>query len=167
MKQTFYIVILCVLFTLNTTAQNNRPLLPADFFPGFPKVAMGMQHGPAKAAIEKTRSGEYGFRASKTEMVWNGTFDGVSGRATLLLKPRTGVWEIAVVLFAMDDRAALYDRYLKKLIATHGKPSETHDDAIAISNVWRLDKGLAIELRSPKDVNSPVVDIHWVHSAAR
>jgi hypothetical protein len=62
----------------------------------------------------------------------------------------------------MDDRAAIYDRYLKKLLAKHGKPSEVHDDEIAISNVWRLKNGMTIELRSPKDINSPVVDIHWV-----
>jgi hypothetical protein len=165
-KNTFFVFAVLTALALSTLAQTKAPstgmLLPADFFPGFPKVEMGMKFAAVKAAIEKTRTTPGGFRKDKAELVWDGTFDGVLGRGTVLLKPRTGVWEIAVVLWAMDDRAAIYDRYLKKIKARHGKPSEIHDDEIAVSNVWRLKNGMAIELRSPKDINSPVVDIHWV-----
>ena len=57
---------------------------------------------------------------------------------------------------------AVFETWLQKLTERHGAAKETSDNSIYISHVWRLKNGFVIELRSLKDTESPVVDIHWV-----
>ena len=72
------------------------------------------------------------------------------------------LFAFAIVLFAMEKQKEIFDKFTAKIELRHGPPTEKHDDEFAVSHVWRFKGNLALEVRSPKDVNSPVVDIHWV-----
>jgi hypothetical protein len=138
-------------------------LQPSDLFKDFPDIKWGMSFQEVKRAIEKT--GARPVRASKDderELVWLSTFNGFDGRARVYFKEGAGAIDVVVGVYAYDKQKEVFEAWLKKLNEKHGAAQETTDNSIYISHVWRLKNGFVIELRSLKDVNSPVVDIHWV-----
>lgn len=139
-----------------------KMLEPSDLFADFPAVAWGMSFADARRAIEK--AGARPVRAHKddvSELVWTGKFDGMDGRARAHFTEGGELDDVVVGVYAFERRAAVFDSWLRRLTGRHGKPSEESDNEISISKVWRLANGFVIELRSLKDPNSPVVDIHW------
>lgn len=139
-----------------------KPILWKEFFPDFPAVRMGMKFDAAKKAVERT--GATTVSVTREEMVWDATFAGTMGRATMFFKPRTGAWEVAVVVYAMEKKEEISAAWRKRIEARSGPPSEVHDDEYALSYVWRYKDGTALELRTPKGPDGTVVDIHWVRS---
>ena len=143
---------------------DESPMLqPSDFFRDFPELKWGMSFQDAKRAIEKTGARPVrAFKDDETELVWTATFEGMSGRARIHFKEGGGADDIAVGVYAYEKQRDVFEAWLKKLTARHGAAKEGSDNSILVSKVWRLKNGFVIELRSLKDVNSPVVDIHWV-----
>lgn len=143
---------------------DEEPMLqPSDLFKDFPDIKWGMSFQDVKRAIEKT--GARPVRASKddeTQLVWVNTFNGMEGRARVYFKEGAGAIDVVVGVYAYDKQKEVFEAWLKKLIEKHGAAKETLDSSISISHVWRLKNGFVIELRSLKDTDSPVVDIHWV-----
>lgn len=146
------------------SAVEETPMLqPADLFKDFPGIKWGMSFSEVKAAIEKT--GARAVRATKddeTQLVWVSTFNGMEGRARVFFKEGAGAIDVVVGVYAYDKQKVVFEEWLKKLIEKHGAATETTDNSISVSHVWRLKNEFVIELRSLKDPNSPVVDIHWV-----
>ena len=139
-----------------------KMLQPSDFFRDFPAVGWGMSFDDARRAIEK--AGARPARARKTdasELVWTGKFEGMDGRARVHFEGG-GLDDVAVGVYAFERRGEVFESWLRKLTERHGKASEESDNEVGTSKVWRLKNGFVIELRSLKDPNSPVVDIHWV-----
>lgn len=145
-----------------TPAAEGRMIEPSDLFRDFPEIGWGMSFREVKQAIEKTGAHPVGFKNYETELAWDGTFNGMSGRGTVLFKEGGGVYEVAVIVYAMDKRKEVYEQLMKKIIERHGAANDGEDTSIATSKVWRLKNGFAIELRLLKDDNSPVIDVHWV-----
>ena len=138
-------------------------LQPAELFKDFPEIKWGMSFQDVKRAIEKT--GARPVRATKddeTQLVWTNTFNGMEGRARVYFEKDKGAIDVVVGVYAYDKQKEVFESWLKKLNEKHGAAQETTDNSISISHVWRLKNGFVIELRSLKDTNSPVVDIHWV-----
>jgi hypothetical protein len=136
---------------------------PSDLFRGFPAVAWGMSFADARRAIEK--AGARPVRAHErdvSELVWTGKFEGMDGRARVHFKEGGGLDDVAVGVYAFERRGEVFDAWLRRLTGRHGKAAEESDNETYTSKVWRLGDGFVIELRSLKDPNSPVVDIHWV-----
>jgi hypothetical protein len=174
------VLLLSVVFCVSTAVaqktavpKTKKPQMPAavkiwpkDFFPDFPKVTFGMSFADAKALLEKMGIQPGLLRGNENELAWDGKFAGLSGRATMFFKPATGAWEIAVIAYDLDKpqekQKETYAKWLKKIEAKHGAATEKDDSSFAISNVWKFKDGIGIELRMPKDIESPVVDIHWV-----
>lgn len=138
----------------------DQMLQPSDLFSDFPDIKWTMSLPEVKKAIEK-KGGHPGLDRSETELAWDGKFDGMNGRATILFKPDTGLYEIAVIVYAMEKKA-VFEHWQEKLAEKHGPATEQSDTSVDTSNVWKLKNGLIIELRQLKDIDSPVVDIHWV-----
>jgi hypothetical protein len=143
---------------------DEEPMLqPSDLFKDFPEIKWGMSFQDVKRAIEKT--GARPVRATKddeTQLVWTNTFNGMEGRARVFFKEGAGAIDVVVGVYAYEKQKEVFEAWLKKLVEKHGAAKETSDDSISLSHVWRLKNGFVIELRSLKDSNSPVVDIHWV-----
>ncbi|HEV7905405.1 MAG TPA: hypothetical protein VGO96_16310 [Pyrinomonadaceae bacterium] len=143
---------------------DEEPMLqPSDLFKDFPEIKWGMSFQDVKRAIEKT--GARPVRATKddeTQLVWTGTFNGMEGRARVYFKEGAGAIDVVVGVYAYDKQKDVFEAWLKKLVEKHGAAKETSDNSISLSHVWRLKNGFVIELRSLKDTDSPVVDIHWV-----
>jgi hypothetical protein len=137
-------------------------LQPKDLFRNFPEIRWGMSFHEAKKVIEKTGRHPVGLRDTETELVWDGTFNEMNGRSTVLFKEGKGAYEIAVIVYAMEKRQAVFEQWTKKITDKHGVAKAVEDNSIATSRVWKLPNGFAIELRLLKDDNSPVVDLHWV-----
>ena len=138
-------------------------LQPSDLFKDFPEIKWGMSFKDVKSAIEKT--GARPVRATKddeTQLVWTNTFNGMEGRARVYFKEDAGAIDVVVGVYAYDKQKEVFEAWLKKLVERHGASKEISDNSITLSHVWRLKNGFVIELRSLKDPNSPVVDIHWV-----
>lgn len=145
------------------TADEEPMLQPSDLFEDFPAIKWGMSFPEVKKAIEKT--GAHPVRASKDderELVWLSTFNGMDGRARVYFREGAGAIDVVVGVYAYDKQKEVFESWLKKLTDKHGAAKETSDNSIYISHVWRLKNGFVIELRSLKDTDSPVVDIHWV-----
>jgi hypothetical protein len=145
------------------TVDEEAMLQPSDLFKDFPEIKWGMSFLDVKRAIEKT--GARAVRATKddeTQLVWTSTFNGLEGRARVYFKEGAGAIDVVVGVYAYDKQKAIFDEWLKKLNEKHGASKEITDNSISLSHVWRLKNGFVIELRSLKDVNSPVVDVHWV-----
>ena len=168
-----FIVCLSFIFqagmALNVQASGALPdepvtmLEPSDLFKDFPEIKWGMSFQDVKRAIEKT--GARPVRATKddeTQLVWVGTFNGMEGRARVYFEAGKGAIDVVVGVYAYDKQKEVFEAWLKKLNEKHGAAQETTDNSISISHVWRLKNGFVIELRSLKDINSPVVDVHWV-----
>jgi hypothetical protein len=143
-------------------AKGTQPIGWKEFFPDFPAVRLGMSHAAARKAIVRSGVRPVAMPGSVSEIVWNTKFAGIEGRATMLFKPKAGAWEIAVIVYAMERQAELVKSWREKVEHRHGPPTEIHDDDLAVSYVWRFRNKMALEIRAPKDVNSPIVDIHWV-----
>lgn len=148
--------------TAKPTADKTPLFTPADLFEAFPKIELGMKFQEVKKAVEKTGAQPVAPGHSETELVWEGSFNGMNGRATVLFKEETGVFEIAVIVNAFDKRKEVYDLWLNKITNSLGKPIELDDNSIHTSNVWRSNSGVALELRILKEEGSPIVDVHWV-----
>lgn len=144
-------------------AAEGRMIEPSDLFRDFPGIGWAMSFREIKQAIEKTGADPVGFKNYETELAWDGTFNGMSGRGTVLFREDGGgVYEIAVIVYAMGKRKEVFEQVLKKIVEKHGAANDGEDTSIATSKVWRLKNGFTIEVRLLKDVNSPVVDVHWV-----
>lgn len=140
-----------------------RMLQPSDFFRDFPAVSWGMSFADARRALE--RAGARPVRAHErdvSEMVWTGKFEGMDGRARVHFDEDGGLDDVAVGVYAFGRRREIFESWLRRLTGRHGKPAEESDNEVSTSKVWRLKNGFVIELRSLKDPNSPVVEIHWV-----
>ena len=144
-------------------ADEVKMLQPSDFFRDFPAVSWGMSFSDARRAIE--RAGARPVRAHErdvSELVWTGKFEGMDGRARVHFKEGGGLDDVAVGVYAFERRGEIFASWLRRLTERHGKATEESDNETYTSKVWRLRNGFVIELRSLKDPNSPVVDIHWV-----
>ena len=140
---------------------NDDSVQPSDFFKDFPAVKFGMSFADAKKAVAAAGAVPLGSEQRQTELTWDGKFNDMSGRATLLFKDGVGLWEIAVVLNAMDKRREVFDAWSKKISDKVGTPAHA-ESMDHISRKWDLADKVEIELRLIKDDESPVVDIHWV-----
>ena len=166
----FYLILVAVTiviaglpaFAQKAVKPGKAPITVHDVFPDFPAVKLGTTYKAAKAVLVKRGLVDAAFNGPPDQLVWDGTFGGVKGRATMFFKPEIGAWEIAIVLFAMDQQSAVAKRIVKKVEVRHGPAGEVVDDEDATSNVWRFGKSLALEIRRPKDIDQPIVDIHWV-----
>lgn len=144
---------------------NKTPMIePADLFRDFPAVKFGMSFADAKKILNEKNLRPVGFRDSQAELAWDGKFNQMSGRGTVLFKEGGGIYEIAVGIYAMEKRRQVFESLKRKIIARHGATKEIVDETDGISYVWRLKNGFIIELRQLKDINNPVVDVHWVKS---
>lgn len=145
------------------TEVGERVLQPSELFRDFPRLAWGMKFQDAWGALEKGGARPVrGFRDAETEIRWEGTFGGMRGRGGAHFREGAGLDEIVVGVYAFERQRAVFEEWLKKLTERHGAPAESQDTSILVSKVWRLKGGFAVELRSLKDSESPVVDIHWV-----
>lgn len=140
-------------------------LEPSDLFTDFPEVRLGMSFPGAKKALEKSGAHPVAFRNVETELAWEGTFDDMNGRGTILFKADTEAYELGVVVYAMDKRGEVFEQWLKTISERHGAPTGEEDNSPASSKLWKLKNRVAIELRLLKDEDSPVVDIHWAKNS--
>ncbi|HJQ24765.1 MAG TPA: hypothetical protein VKA60_12685 [Blastocatellia bacterium] len=136
-------------------------LQPSDLFPGFPQIHWGMSFNDARRAVERTGLRGVGSNPAKTELAWDIAYKSLKGRGTVLFKEGTGAYEIAVVVYAFDQRRAIFDEWKKQITERHGAANEV-DNRVSTSELWRLKNGFTLELRLVKDDDSPVVEIHWV-----
>lgn len=147
-----------------TLTVDEEPMVqPSDLFKDFPEIKWGMSFQDVKRAIEKT--GARPVRATKddeTQLVWTNTFNGMEGRARVYFKEGAGAIDVVVGVYAYEKQKEVFELWLKKLVEKHGASKEISDNSISLSHVWRLKNGFVIELRSLKDPQSAVVDIHWV-----
>lgn len=148
--------------TVRTEGDEVEMLQPSDLFPDFPQLRWGMNLQEAKEAIEKAGAHPLVSKSDKNQLTWDGKFGGMDGRATLLFKKEYGIYEIAVLVYALDKRQEVFAQMSRKIGEKHGDAKEASDTSIDTSQLWRLKNGFVIELRLIKDVDSPVVDVHWV-----
>lgn len=145
------------------TNDEARMLEPSELFVDFPQIRWGMSFSDAKQAIEKTGARPVRpIKDAETELGWLGTFDGVRGRASARFTPGAGLTEVVVGVFPEAKHGEVFASWLKKLVERQGAAQEEEDNSVAVSKVWRLQNGFVVELRSVKDDESPVVDVHWV-----
>lgn len=164
---TIVIAVACFSFisdaaTLRGASAQDRMPGPLDIFQDFPDLRWEMSFQETRKAIEKSGARPFGLSNVKTELAWDGKFNGMMGRATVIFKEGGGIYEIAVVVHAFDKREDVFKTWLKKLAEKYGAAKQEEDNSIATSRLWRLKNGLAVELRVLKDQDSPVVDVHWV-----
>jgi len=69
---------------------------------------------------------------------------------------------LVVGVFPDAKHREVFESWLKKLVEKQGAATEEQDNSVALSKVWRLKNGFVVELRSVKDEQSPIVDVHWV-----
>lgn len=150
--------------SVGTLTFDEKPMLqPSDLFKDFPEIKWGMSFQDVRRAIEKTGARPVqASRDDERELVWLNTFNGMSGRARVYFREGAGAFDVVVGVYAYDKQKAVFEAWLKKLTEKHGAAKEISDNSIYLSHVWRLKNGFVIELRSLKDADSPVVDIHWV-----
>lgn len=154
----------------NTLINEEQSVGPADLFSDFPEVTWGMSFQDAMKAIEKTGAHPAGFKDTQTELAWEGQFNNLNGRGTVLFKEGK-VYQIAVIAQALDTQKEVFEAWQQKLTARHGAPKEKEDTSVSISRVWSLVRrrnpstiqdSFVIELRSLKDPNSSAVEVRWV-----
>ena len=142
---------------------DEQMIQPSDIFEKFPELKWGMSFKDAKKAIEKTGVTPVGFKGQETELAWDAEFNGMRGRGGLHFgEGAAGLNDIVIGVYAFEKQKEVFEAWLKKLTERHGASKEVSDTEVSISHVWRLKNNFVIELRSLKDVNSPVVDVHWV-----
>jgi hypothetical protein len=148
-----------LLLAITSQAHANDVIQPADFFPDFPKLKFGMSVAETRKAVEAT-----GARAASpvnTQVVWEAVFDKMTGRATAVFTEEKGLFQIAVVVYAMEKRNEVFEQWSRRIIEKHGKVTSESITEDVTSRLWDID-GVLLELRLIKDVNSPVIDIRWV-----
>jgi len=155
----FLLLISFFLFPVRLRAQDS--IQPSDLFNDFPTLKFGMSFADAKKAVAAAGAQPMGSETKQTELTWDGKFSGMNGRATLLFKEGVGLWEIAVVVTAMDKRREVFDTWTKKISEKVGTPAHA-ESMDHVENKWDLKDMVELELRLIKDDDSPVVDIHWV-----
>lgn len=143
-------------------ADDVQMIEPSDIFRNFPELTWGMSFKDAKKAIEKTGVTPVGFKGYETELAWDAEFNGMRGRGGIHFKEGAGLSDIVVGVYAFEKQKDVFEAWQKKIAERHGASKEVSDTEVSISHVWRLKNKFVIELRSLKDVNSPVVDVHWV-----
>ena len=150
--------------TPDAPVNKQAPMLePSDLFKEFPEIKWGMTSQEVRKAIERTGSRPARqTKGDEPELVWWSTFNGMEGRARVYFKEGAGAVDLVVGVYAYEKQKEVFEAWLQKLNERHGAAQETSDNSIYISHVWRLKNNFVIELRSLKDINSPVVDIHWV-----
>ncbi|HEX8688056.1 MAG TPA: hypothetical protein VF654_16210, partial [Pyrinomonadaceae bacterium] len=99
---------------------------PAELFADFPGLRLGMSLREAKAAVEKAGVRPVVSR-DETRMTWDGKFDGMDGRATVLFKKGSGVYEVAVLVYAFDKRQEVFAEMSRKIGDRHGDAKEASD----------------------------------------
>ncbi len=158
----FWLSAIIVLAQDSTTAKTSadKTFGPADLFQSFPKIELGMKFPEVKQAVEKTGAHPGGFKDS--ELAWDGKFNDLNGRATVLFKEETGAFQIAVIVQVFEKRSEVHELWVKKITERLGAPASVDDNSIHLSKLWRLKDGVVLELRMLKDANNPVLDIHWV-----
>lgn len=157
MLKTITVCLLLLAFTSQVRA--NDTIQPSDFFPDFPKLKFGMTVAEVKKAVEVT--GTRVVSPVNTQVVWQGQFDKMEGRATAVFNDDGALFQIAVVVYAMEKRAEVFESWSKRIVEKHGKVTKESVTEDVTSRLWNLD-GVMLELRLIKDVNSPVIDIRWV-----
>ncbi|HYO98648.1 MAG TPA: hypothetical protein VER76_00365 [Pyrinomonadaceae bacterium] len=135
---------------------------PSDIFQNFPELKWGMSFKDARKAIEKTGVSPVGFKNYETELAWDAEFNNMRGRGGVHFREGAGLSEIVVGVYAFEKQKEVFEAWQKKIVERHGAANESSDTEVSVSKVWRLKNKFVIELRSLKDVNSPVVDVHWV-----
>jgi hypothetical protein len=143
-------------------AEEVEMLQPSDLFPDFPGLRWEMSLQEAKETVEKAGAHPIVSGGAERRLTWDGKFGGMDGRATILFKKDSGIYEIAVLVYALDKRQEVFAQMSRKIGNRHGETKEVSDTSIDTSKVWRLKNGFTIELRLIKDDDSPVVDVHWV-----
>lgn len=178
-KFTGFLILLCVFvagagasaFTghesgayVSTAARSGdeQMIQPSDIFEKFPELKWGMSFKDAKKALEKTGVTPVGFKGQETELAWDAEFNGMRGRGGLHFGEGAGLNDIVIGVYAFEKQKDVFEAWLKKLTERHGASKEVSDTEVSISHVWRLKNKFVIELRSLKDADSPVVDVHWV-----
>lgn len=134
---------------------------PTDLFADFPEIKWEMGFAEAKSAIDK-KSKYPAARQAESALVWEGPFDGVDGRGTIVFDENKCISQIGAIIYAMDKRTSIFEQLQKKISEKHGAPTSSEETSVDISNLWRMKSGYVIELRSIKDEESLVIDIHWV-----
>lgn len=137
-------------------------LQPSDLFPHFPELRWKMSLQAAKDAVEKTGAHPFASGGAEHRLTWDGKFGEMDGRATILFKEGSGLYEIAVIVYALDKRQEVFEQMSRRISDRHGEAKEVSDTSVDTSKLWRLKDGTAIELRLIKDEDSPVIDVHWV-----
>lgn len=135
---------------------------PADVVEGFPAVKWGMSFQEARQAVEKTGLSARGF--GQTELYWDATFHGTTGEARVAFR-EDGAYEMALMLTGAEQPLPLAGAWRKRLTEKYGKVSEEVADDIAVSLLWRLEGGFAVELRRAAEGVSPIPSVHWVQTA--
>jgi hypothetical protein len=144
------------------TSGDEQMIQPSDIFEKFPELKWGMNFKEAKKAIEKTGVTPVGFKGYETELAWDAEFNGMRGRGGVHFREGAGLSDIVVGVYAFEKQKDVFDEWHKKIVERHGVSKEVSDTEVSLSHVWRLKNKFAIELRSLKDADSPVVDVHWV-----
>ncbi|HEX8472628.1 MAG TPA: hypothetical protein VF666_01215 [Pyrinomonadaceae bacterium] len=142
-------------------ADEDEMLEPSDFFKEFPEIKWGMSYQDARKAIEKRGHRPIGFKGVETEVAWNGKFNEMEGRGTIILKEGAGVVQISVVVHAFEKKKDLFEAWQKRLTEKYGAAKD-EDTSVADEKLWRLKNGFVILIRSLKEAESPVVVIQWV-----
>lgn len=143
------------------TAEEEKMVEPPDLTTGFLDVKWGMSYRDAKTVIEKSGNRPIGFKGVETELAWNGTFNGMEGRATLIFREGGGLTQMAVLVNAFDKQKDVFEAWSRKLVERHGDAKE-EETGYAAERLWRLKNGFVIQLRSMKESQSGVVVAHWV-----
>jgi hypothetical protein len=143
-------------------SDDGQMIQPSDIFQNFPELKWGMSFKDAKKAIEKTGVSPVGFKGYETELAWDAEFNGMRGRGGIHFREGAGLSDIVVGVYAFEKQKDVFEAWLKKIVERHGASKEVSDTEVSISHVWRLKNKFVIELRSLKDTDSPVVDVHWV-----
>lgn len=179
-KSNFGVLLLLCLAVLAYTAaaQDTRPTAareqshprqdrksphPSDVLEGFPAVRWGMSFQEARKVVEKTGVTARGF--GEIELYWDGTFHGTRGEARVAFREGGGAYEMALMLTGVEQPLPLAEAWRKRLTEKYGKVSEEVADDIAVSLLWRLESGFAVELRRAAEGVSPIPTVHWVQTS--
>lgn len=146
---------------MKASADEDKMVEPSDLMTGFLDVGWGMSYQDAKKVIEKSGNRPLGFKGIETELAWNGKFNDMEGRATLIFKEGAGISQMAVLVNALDKQKDVFEAWRKKLVEKHGA-GEEENTGYAVEMLWRLKNGFVIQLRSMKESQSGVVVAHWV-----
>ncbi|MFN3330740.1 MAG: hypothetical protein ACK419_07440, partial [Pyrinomonadaceae bacterium] len=98
-----------------TKSLADEMLQPADFFQDFPEIKWNMSWAETKKAIERKGINPVSFKNAQTELAWDGKFNGMDGRGTVLFKENGQMYEIAVIIYAFDKRKEVFEQLRMKI----------------------------------------------------